>query len=97
MFIYSLDTLWYSVRNHGVTCFYVFKYQCVSTDLYTSVAQEHSRPDALPDTTMIRKESNTGPLVWKTYALPIAPQPLQKCMVNPFWKYVGWQVIITQI
>ena len=42
----------------------------------TNVAQEHLRLDALPDTTVIRRESNTGPLIWKTHALPIAPLPL---------------------
>ena len=62
-FIYSLDTLWYSVRNLGVTWFCYFKYQYWYTDLCTSVAQEHLRWDALPDTTAIRRESNTGPLV----------------------------------
>ena len=42
---------------------FYFKYQYGSTDLHTSVAQEHLKSDALPDTTMIRRESNTGPLV----------------------------------
>ena len=44
-------------------------------DLNTSVAQEHLRLDALPDTTAVRHESNTGPLGWKTHTLPIAPRP----------------------
>ena len=40
------------------------------------MAQEHLRSDALPDATVIRWESNTGPLIWKARALPIAPRPL---------------------
>ena len=32
--------------------------------------------DALPDTTVVRRESDIGPLVSKTYALPIALRPL---------------------
>ena len=51
------------MRNLGVTWLFYFKYQYWSTDLCTSVAQEHLRWDALPDTTTIRRESNTGPLV----------------------------------
>ena len=107
-FIYSLDTLWYSVRNLDVTWFFFyFKYQCRSTDLYTSVAQEHLR--SLPDTTAVRRESNTGPLDWKTHALPTAPRPLPICqdwnlsllfklglnMIPFFFLVVRWlQVII---
>ena len=41
----------------------------------TNVAQEHLRLDALPDTTVIRRESNMGPIVWKTHTLAIAPRP----------------------
>ena len=60
-----------------VTCFFFcFKYQYGSSNLHTNVAQEHLRSDNLPETTMIRRESNTGPLVWKTYALLIAPRLL---------------------
>ena len=51
---------------------FYFKYQCGSTDFYTSVAQEHLRLDALPDSTVFCQESNTGPLsLWKTHALAI--------------------------
>ena len=53
-----------------------FKYRYGSTDLHTSVAQEHLRSDILLDTTVSRQESNTGPRVRKTHALPIAPGPL---------------------
>ena len=56
-------------------CYLFFKHQYESTDLLISVAQEHLRSDALPDTTMIRRESNTRPIVWKTHALPI-------CVIN---------------
>ena len=61
-FFYSLNTLWYSVRNLGVTWFFV---SSISTDLHTSVAQEHLNLDALPDINMIERESNTGPLFLK--------------------------------
>ena len=54
--------------------FCYFKYQYYkSTDLYTSVAEGLLRSDAHPDTTVIRQELNTGPLVWETNAPPIAP------------------------
>ena len=56
--------------------FLYFKYQYGCTNLYTNVKQEHSRSDALTDTIVIRQEWNTGPLVRKTHALPIAPRPL---------------------
>ena len=56
--------------------FIYVKYQCGSTELYTSVAQEHLRSDALPDTNAVRRESNMGTLNWKAHALPIAPRPL---------------------
>ena len=73
-FIYSLETLWYFVRNLDVIWFFI---SSISTGLRTctNVAQEHMRSDALPDTTVVRWESNTGPLIWKTHALPIAPRP----------------------
>ena len=51
-------------------CVIFFEYHYGSTDLYSIVAQEHSRSDALPDTTTIRRESNTRPVVWKNHALP---------------------------
>ena len=41
-----------------------------------NVPQEHLRLDAPFDTNVIRQESNTEPLIWKTHALPIAPRPL---------------------
>ena len=44
-------------------------------DLHASVAQEHLRLDAFPNTTVIRRESNMGSLGWKTHALPFAPRP----------------------
>ena len=52
----------------------------ISTGLrtWTNVPQVHLRLDALADTTVIRRDSNTEPLIWKTHALPIAPQPLPK-------------------
>ena len=34
------------------------------------------RQDALLDTTAFRQDSNKGPLVWETTALPIARRPL---------------------
>ena len=34
--------------------------------------------DALPNTTVVRQETNTGPLACKTHTLPIAPRPLQE-------------------
>ena len=51
------------MRDLGVTRVFYFKYQYGSTDLYASVAREHLRSDARPDTTGIRRELNTGPLV----------------------------------
>ena len=74
--IYSLDTLWYFVRNLSVAW---FSFSNISTGLRscsTNVALKHLRSDALPDTTMIWWESNLSSLVWKTHALPIAPRPL---------------------
>ena len=75
-FIVCVPTQWYSVRNLCVTCFFYFKYQYSFTNLSTSVAQEHLRSEALPDTTAVCRESSTKPLVWKTHALPIAPRAL---------------------
>ena len=68
-FIYSLNTLWYFVRNFDVTRFFI---SSISTGLRTctNVAQEHLRSDALSDTTVISRELNTGPLVWKTHTMP---------------------------
>ena len=48
----------------------------MSTEVYSSVAQEHLMLDAIPETTVIHQESNTGPLVRKTHALPISPRPI---------------------
>ena len=60
----------------GCYLVFYFKYQFGSADLYTSVAQEHLRSDALPDTTVFLQELNTGPIVRRSHALPIAPRPL---------------------
>ena len=61
------DILWHTV----ILLLFYFKYQYRPTDLLTSVVQEHLRSDALPDTTVIRRESNTGPLVWETLPYPL--------------------------
>ena len=84
IFIYSLDeTLWNSVRNIGVPCFfYLFQVSIRVLDLYACVAQEHLSSNALPDTTAIRRKSNTLPLLWKTHALPIAPQPFPVIVIH---------------
>ena len=86
MFIYSLNTLWYFVRNLDVTQFFI---SGISTGLqtFTYVAQEHLRSDAPPDTTVVRRESNMGPLVGQTHALPFAPRPPPNCMSNVYiWR-----------
>ena len=62
-------------------CYLVFwfKYQYGSTDLYTSVAQEHLNfDDLLPDINMIERDSNTGPLFLKD------PCPIHCTTVTPY-------------
>ena len=87
------DTLW---ETFVLLVFFYFKYQYSFTDLSTSVAQEHLRSEALPDTTAICRESSTEPLVWKTHAMPYLlhrGNSLLKTYVNVInlvvflWKY----------
>ena len=61
-FIYSIKSLRYFVRNLTVTQFFI---SSITADLWTctNMAQEHLRSDALPDTTVIRRELNMGGFV----------------------------------
>ena len=57
MFIHSLDTLWYFVRNLGATWFILFQ---VSVPVFvglTNVAKEHLKVN------LIHQKSNTVPLI----------------------------------
>ena len=63
------------VRILDVTRFFISN---ISTWLQTctNVAQEHFTLDALPDSTIILRESNTGPLIWKTHYSTATPTPV---------------------
>ena len=55
---------------------FYFKYQCGSTDLYASAAQEHFEVGCPSWHHHSPPGIEHGPLDWTTHALPIAPRPL---------------------
>ena len=80
----AITHVWLQSRYPVILCeklwcylVFCFKYKCGSTDLYTSVAQEQLRLDALPDTTMICREFHMR-VRDLSYERPM-PYPLHHC------------------